>query len=174
MFFPDDIWLDVLLRGTILTIIALLFVVFTIRIVGLRSLSKMTNFDFVSTVATGSLLASAATVSEWPAFVQCLVAIVFLFAGQFVLAKMRKSTDDIENVLSNKPRLLMRDGVMNEEALKAARVTKSDVIAKLRESNALDFDKVRAVILESTGDISVLHGDHFDDRLLENVRGFDD
>ena len=87
---------------------------------------------------------------------------------------MRKSTDDIENVLSNKPRLLMRDGVMNEEALKAARVTKSDVIAKLRESNALDFDKVRAVILESTGDISVLHGDHFDDRLLENVRGFDD
>ena len=174
MFFPDAIWPDIALRGFILTIIALLFVVFTIRVVGLRSLSKMTNFDFVSTVATGSLLASAATVSEWTAFVQCLLAIAVLFVGQFTLAKLRKTTDDIENVLSNKPRLLMRDGVMNEEALKASRVTKSDVIAKLRESNALNFDKVRAVILESTGDISVLHGDEFDDRLLENVRGFDD
>ncbi len=174
MFFPDNIVLDVALRGSVLTIIALLFVVFTIRMVGLRSLSKMTNFDFVSTVATGSLLASAATVSEWPAFLQCLLAIVVLFVAQFVLAKLRKTTDDIENVMSNRPRLLMRDGVMNEKALKAARVTKSDVIAKLRESNALDFDQVRAVILESTGDISVLHGDHFDDRLLENVRGFED
>ena len=173
MFFPDDILLDVAVRGVVLTVVALIFVVFTIRIVGLRSLSKMTNFDFVSTVATGSLLASAATVSEWPAFIQCLVAIMFLFVAQYVLAKMRKSTDNVENVLSNKPMLLMRDGVMDEAALKSARVTKSDVIAKLRESNALSLDKVRAVVLESTGDISVLHGDTFDDRLLDNVQGFD-
>ncbi|WP_022671771.1 DUF421 domain-containing protein [Novosphingopyxis baekryungensis] len=173
MFFPDDILLDVAVRGIVLTVVALIFVVFTIRIVGLRSLSKMTNFDFVSTVATGSLLASAATVSEWPAFIQCLVAIMFLFVAQYVLAKMRKSTDNVENVLSNKPMLLMRDGVMDEAALKSARVTKSDVIAKLRESNALSLDKVRAVVLESTGDISVLHGDTFDDRLLDNVQGFD-
>lgn len=172
MFFPDDILLDVAVRGIVLTVVALIFVVFTIRIVGLRSLSKMTNFDFVSTVATGSLLASAATVSEWPAFIQCLVAIMFLFVAQYVLAKMRKSTDNVENVLSNKPMLLMRDGVMDEAALKSARVTKSDVIAKLRESNALSLDKVRAVVLESTGDISVLHGDTFDDRLLDNVQGF--
>ena len=173
MFFPDDILLDVAVRGIVLTVVALIFVVFTIRIVGLRSLSKMTNFDFVSTVATGSLLASAATVSEWPAFIQCLVAIMFLFVAQYVLARMRKSTDNVENVLSNKPMLLMRDGVMDEAALKSARVTKSDVIAKLRESNALSLDKVRAVVLESTGDISVLHGDTFDDRLLDNVQGFD-
>ncbi|MDE0931992.1 MAG: DUF421 domain-containing protein [Novosphingopyxis baekryungensis] len=173
MFFPDDILLDVAVRGIVLTVVALIFVVFTIRIVGLRSLSKMTNFDFVSTVATGSLLASAATVSEWPAFIQCLVAIMFLFVAQYVLAKMRKSTDNVENVLSNKPMLLMRDGVMDEAALKSARVTKSDVIAKLRESNALSLDKVRAVVLESTGDISVLHGETFDDRLLDNVQGFD-
>jgi uncharacterized membrane protein YcaP (DUF421 family) len=82
MFFPDDILLDVAVRGIVLTVVALIFGVFTIRVVGLRSLSKMTNFDFVSTVATGSLLASAATVSEWPAFIQCLVAIMFLFVAQ--------------------------------------------------------------------------------------------
>ena len=98
---------------------------------------------------------------------------MFLFVAQYVLAKMRKSTDNVENVLSNKPMLLMRDGVMDEAALRSARVTKSDVIAKLRESNALSLDKVRADVLESTGDISVLHGDTFDDRLLDNVQGFD-
>ena len=172
MFFPDSEWLDLCARGLILTTVALLFVVVSIRIIGLRSLSKMTPFDFVSTVATGSLLASAATVSKWTAFAQCLLAIAALFAGQYVLAKSRKNIDGADDVVSNQPRLLMRDGVMDEEAMKAARVTKGDVIAKLRETNALELDRVRAVVLESTGDISVLHGDSVDERLLENVRGY--
>lgn len=172
MFFPDSEWLDVLARGVILTMIALGFVVVAIRVVGLRSLSKMTPFDFVSTVATGSLLASAATVSEWPAFLQCLIAIAALFAAQYLLARARKNVDGVDDVISNQPRLLMRDGVMDEEAMRAARVTKGDVIAKLRECNALELDQVRAVVLESTGDISVLHGERFDERLLEDVRGY--
>jgi hypothetical protein len=33
----------------------------------------------------------------------------------------------------------------------------------------LSFDEVRAVVLETTGDVSVLHGDHLDDALLNDV-----
>lgn len=35
----------------------------------------------------------------------------------------------------------------------------------------MDFSEVRAVVLETTGDISVLHGDHLSERLLKGVRG---
>ena len=65
-------------------------------------------------------------------------------------------------------------GIMNvEDAMRRARVTKADVIGKLREANVLRLEEVRAVILEVTGDISVLHGDPdegVDDLLLEGVR----
>ena len=56
----EDTVLDIAARGIILSAGAIVWVVILIRINGLRSLSKMTNFDFVMTVALGSLVAGAA------------------------------------------------------------------------------------------------------------------
>ena len=58
--------------------------------------------------------------------------------------------------------------------LKHSRIEKSQLIAKLREANVLDFNQVEAVVLESTGDISVLHktkeGIELNKQLLDGVR----
>ena len=72
--------------------------------------------------------------------------------------------------MQNQPALLMKDGVILHAALKATRVAETDLIAKLREANVLDFTQVRAVVLETTGDISVIHGDSCSDELLQGVR----
>ena len=48
-------------RGFVLTAVAVLWTVLLVRIVGLRAFSKMTSFDFVATIATGSLIAQAGT-----------------------------------------------------------------------------------------------------------------
>ncbi|HBQ93026.1 MAG TPA: DUF421 domain-containing protein, partial [Erythrobacter sp.] len=34
----------------------------------------------------------------------------------------------------------------------------------------LDYGQVRAVVLETTGDVSVLHGDHLEETIVENVK----
>ena len=54
MFFDDAI-LDALAKGAILSALGLFWIIFLVRVVGLRSFSKMTNFDFVMTVAMGSV-----------------------------------------------------------------------------------------------------------------------
>ena len=54
-----------------------------------------------------------------------------------------------------------------EDNLAAARVEKTQLIAKLREANVIKFDQIRAVVLESTGDISVLHVSEDSDCKLE-------
>jgi len=41
---------------------------------------------------------------------------------------------------------------------------------KLREANAVKMEDVQAVVLETTGDISVLHGDHLEPEVLDSVR----
>ena len=168
MFF-EETWLDIFARGIILSAIGLVWVTLLIRIVGLRSLSKMTNFDFVMTVALGSVLAAAATADKWQVFAQCLVAMAGLFLIQFVTSKIRKQSDAVEDAIQNRPIFLYKDGAFCEDAMKTARVTKSDVVAKMREANCLSLDKAQAVILEATGDVSVLHGDGFDDRIVEGV-----
>lgn len=168
MFF-DEKWLDIIARGSILTALALVWIVLMIRIVGLRSLSKMTNFDFVMTVALGSLLAGASQVTKWGDFFQIVVGIVVLFAMQVAAALLRRSSDKVEAAIQNTPVYLMRDGVIDEDALSKTRVARSDLIAKLREANVLHFSEVRAVVLEATGDVSVLHGDSLDERLTQDV-----
>ena len=168
MFFENTL-LDLVARGFALAAMGIFWVVVLIRLNGLRSLSKMTNFDFVMTIALGSLLATAAGADSWQVFGQSLAAQAALFFVQWGTAKLRRSSDTIETVMQNAPVFLMRDGQFCEDALDTTRVAKSDVIAKLREANALDLDKVHAVVLETTGDVSVLHGDRLDERLIENV-----
>jgi uncharacterized membrane protein YcaP (DUF421 family) len=169
MFFENTL-LDLVARGFALAAMGIFWVVVLIRLNGLRSLSKMTNFDFVMTIALGSLLATAAGADSWQVFGQSLVAQAALFFVQWGTAKLRRSSDAIETAMQNAPIFLMRDGEFCEDALDETRVAKSDVIAKLREANALELAKVKAVILETTGDVSVLHGDNLDERLIENVR----
>lgn len=167
----DNITLDLLIRSIALTMIGVLWVIGLVRLVGLRSFSKMTSFDFVITVASGSLLAGAAQASSWSTFGQAILALTAIFAVQWFIARARKESDTFEDALQNEPIILMRNGTIDENALTQTRVARSDLIAKLREANVLQFQSVRAVVLETTGDISVLHGEDLEDALLEGVRG---
>lgn len=168
MFF-EETWLDLLARAVVLSAIGMTWVTAVIRVIGLRSLSKMTNFDFVVTVASGSLLAGAVQASEWAAFAQALLALAALFGLQYLVANLRQSSKAFEEAIQNGPIFLMYEGKFCDEALETSRVAKDDVIAKLREANVLRMDQVRAVVLETTGDISVLHGDCLEDALVDGI-----
>jgi uncharacterized membrane protein YcaP (DUF421 family) len=169
MFVENEI-LDALMRGSLLSFFGLSWIILLVRIVGLRSFSKMTNFDFVMTIAIGSLLAGASQSSGWTGFLQSLAAMASLFAVQYSVARLRQVSERFEAVVQNEPVLLMKDGVMLKDALRQTRVDRDDLLAKLREANALDMSQIRAVVLETTGDISVLHGGNVDPELLGGLK----
>lgn len=168
MFFDEPI-MDALAKGALLSAFGLCWIILLVRIVGLRSFSKMTNFDFVMTVAMGSLLAGASQAETWPGLVQILTAMASLFATQFVVAKLRLKSPGFDALVQNTPELLVKDGVILQDALRRTRVSEEDLIAKLREANALELSSVRAAVLETTGEVSVLHGEHVDDRLFKGL-----
>jgi uncharacterized membrane protein YcaP (DUF421 family) len=125
---------------------------------GLRSFSKMSSFDFAITVALGSLIASTVLTPD-PPLLLAVVALAALYAVQMGVAKARERSEAVANAVDNAPLLLMAGREVLHENLRRAKVTESDVRAKLREANVLSLDHVHAVVLESTGDVSVLHGD---------------
>ena len=161
---------DTAARSFVLTTAALLWVVGLVRLVGLRSFSKMTAFDFVATIAMGSLLAAAAASNSWQTFAQVVLAMLVLLAGQALLAALRRRSKRLRNIIGNTPVLLMENGVFCESALRLTRVAREDVLAKIRTANALKLSDIRAVVLENTGDISVLHGGAVDEQILGGVR----
>ncbi|MDT7856563.1 DUF421 domain-containing protein [Rubrivirga sp. S365] len=126
-----------------------------VRLVGLRSFSKMTSVDFALTITTGAVLAST-LLNQSPPLLQGVVALAALFALQAAASWGRRHG---LSVLDNEPLVLMAGAEVLEDNLKRAGVTKADLRGKLREANVLTLDQVRAVVFETTGDISVLHGD---------------
>jgi uncharacterized membrane protein YcaP (DUF421 family) len=157
-------------RGLILTGVAVLWTILLVRIVGLRAFSKMTASDFVTTIATGSLIAQAGTRSDWTEFVQSLAAIAGVFLIQWLLGKARLSSEGFQSLITNKPVLLMQDGEFIEAAMSHTRVSRSSIMEKLRAANVASPSDVKAVVLETTGNISVMQDKDFDERLLEGVQ----
>lgn len=128
------------------------------RLAGLRSFSKMSGFDFAITVAIGSVIAGT-VMAKTPPLAQGVGALVALFAAQMALATLRSTYSGLTQFIDNSPRLVMvREHILADQ-LKAAKMTESDLWAKLREANILRLDQVEVVIAESTGDVSVLHHD---------------
>lgn len=144
------------------------------RLTGLRSFSKMSSFDFTLTVAIGSLIATV-VLSEDPPLLQGGFALAMLFAIQFCVSFLRSRSVSFAHIVDNDPLLLMAGDTVLHDNLRAARVTVNDLRAKLREANVIHPDEVRAVVMETTGDISVLHarpeGADLALGLLEDVRG---
>lgn len=139
-----------------------------VRLAGLRAFSKMSSYDFAVTVSFGSVLAGT-VLQPSVTLDQGLLALASLFAVQWIIGYVRDRVGAVERLVDNRPTLLMRDGAMLRGNMAAARVTEDDLRSKLREANVLDPSEVRAAVLETTGDLTVMHGDHLDPALLDGV-----
>lgn len=152
------------------TIITYAAIIAFVRLAGLRSFSKMSASDFAMTLAVGSLFASTIS-SPSPTVFVTLVALAVLFAGQWIFAYLRVRSDGFSAAVDNRPLLLMRGAHILDANMKRANVSREDLFAKLREANVLRYEQIHAVVFETTGDISVLHGeeDSFHSDMLTGV-----
>ena len=144
------------------------------RLSGLRSYSKMTTFDFVVTIATGSIMASALLLPD-VSVPDAVLALALLFILQIIVSKLRLKSKFFANLVTNRPILLVKDGKILEENLEKSRISKRDIYAQLRLSSVNHIRNVQAVILETTSDFSIIMKDNegegnIDEELLEGVR----
>lgn len=152
-------WIETTLSASLMAILSTIGIyvalIFLTRISGVRSFSKLSSFDFAITVAIGSLLAST-IISKDPPLLLAIVALSSLFAIQMLVASLRNN-NFVSKLVNNKPLLLMKGDVMLIRNMRKGQVSQPDLLAKLREANVLKVDQIQAVIMETTGDISVLH-----------------
>jgi len=157
---------DELLMVVVSAVVTYIVILVYTRLTGLRSFSKMSAADFAMTVAVGSLFASTIS-SASPSLAIGIVSLATLYAGQWILAWLRRKFHWFSELVDNEPLLLMAGDKMIDDNLRKANVTRADVYGKLREANALNYGQVLAVIFETTGDISVLHSSDPDKATIE-------
>ena len=152
LFFSS--WLSVG-RIVFTTILAYLALVLMLRVSGKRTLAKMNAFDLIVTVALGSCLASVA-ITKSVKLVDGLAGILTLVALQYAIAWLSVRSKQVRKLVKSEPRLLFHNGQFLEGALRAERVTKSEVRSAARSSGHLSMRQVAAVVLETDGTFSVM------------------
>jgi len=135
-------------------------IIFT-RLAGKRSFSKMSSFDFAMTVAVGSIIATT-VLSSSVSLLEGVVGLAAVYILQF-LAALSRRLKIFQKIIDNEPLLLMKGEEILHENLRKAHVTEADLRSKLREANVLQLSQVKAVIFETTGDISVLHSENMEE-----------
>ncbi|XHC24501.1 YetF domain-containing protein [Phycisphaerales bacterium ac7] len=145
--------------------------VFLLRISGKRTLSKMNAFDLVITVAFGSTLATI-LLSTDVALAEGVAALALLIALQFIVAWSASRWAFVDHIVKAEPVMVYHRGRFLTSTMRRERVTRSEILAAIRGENNASTTEVESVVLETTGDFSVIRKDAHasEDDALDEVR----
>lgn len=152
MFFDD--WFG-LLRILIIGFFIYIALILLLRVAGKRMLSKWNAFDFVVTIALGSILASV-VLSKGLAFADGFAALGLLIGMQFVITWLSVRFDWVENLIKSEPTLLLDKGELLRETMKNKRVSEAEVLTAIRSQGIGVIEDVAAVVLETDGTLSII------------------
>ena len=131
------------------------FVVVLLRTSGKRTLSKLNAFDFVATIALGSIFASVAVSRSLPVS-EGIVALATLVGLQFLVSAIASRWPPTRKALTSAPAALLVHGKLHEGALSSSRVSRDEIAAAVRKEGYGSFEAVDYVVLETDGSFSVI------------------
>ena len=149
-----DNW-DSVLHTLIVGTLGYIAMIFLLRISGKRTLSKWNSFDFIATIAFGSILASI-FLSKDTSLVQGVLAIALLILLQYIITWISVRSNIFKGWVKGEPTLLLFHGELQHNAMRHQRVTEGEVLAALRQKGLAALEDAEAVILETDGSFSVI------------------
>ena len=149
-----DTWLQVA-RVAGAAAVAYVSLIVVLRMSGKRTLATLNAFDFVVTVALGSVLATIALAPE-VAVVEGIAAFVILIGLQFVVAWIATRNDMFRSSVKSQAVTLVRDGELMHDAIRAERLHPEEIHQAIRRSGVGGLEMIAAVVAETDGTLSVV------------------
>lgn len=137
------------------TILLYLLVFLVIRLIGKRQISDLQPFDLIMTLLIADLASEPASDVSIP-LLYGVVPILALFLMQRLIAFLALKNSRLRMLICGSPLVLVKDGLVQCDALYGARYTVSDLLEQLRTKDIFDISDVSYAILETNGALSVL------------------
>ena len=136
------------------TICLYLILIAVVRIMGKRQIGEMEASEFVVTMLVANLAAIPMQDGGIPLY-SGLVPILTVLGVELVLSSLSLRSIRLRRLLCGKPVILIENGRILQENLRATRVTLDELMGHLREKDVLDIQTVQYAILETNGNLSV-------------------
>ena len=136
-------------------IVVYLFLLVVFRVFGRRELGQLTGFDIIVLLTISNILQNSMIGNDNSVSGGLIGAGVLLVANltlAFIVFRSRRA----ERLVEGRPRILIRDGVLDRDEITKELLTEQDLIAAVHREGLESFSEVRWAIAEPNGMISVI------------------
>jgi len=122
---------------------------------GKRQIGELEPVDLVVALMISELAALPMGDNRIP-LIYALVPITTLVFLQMVTSFLELKSERFRSLLSGKPSIIIKDGIVNIQELKHLRYNLDDLLSELRLKGYFNLNEIHFAILETDGDISVV------------------
>ena len=137
------------------TLILYIAVTIAIRLMGKRQIGDMQPNELVVTLLISEIAAIPLQDTEQPVFVG-IAAIFMLVFLEIIISILALKSFFVRKIFSGKSVIIIKNGVIDQQAMRDVRMTVVDLIELLRGQNVFNINEVAFAVLEVNGNLSVL------------------
>jgi uncharacterized membrane protein YcaP (DUF421 family) len=126
-----------------------------VRLMGKRQIGELQMTEFISAVMLSEAAVFPITDRDIP-LLYGLLPLIVISSIEVILALLCRKYTPVRHLLEGKPILLVENGQYKEENLTRTRISREEVDSQIRVFGLENVSQVEKVILEPTGQMSVL------------------
>jgi len=135
------------------TILLYALVIFAVRLMGKKQLGELQPSELVTTILISNIATLALEDPDLPLLSGIIPILAIVCLDVFITVGALKA-DRFRRLVTGNPRVLIRDGVIDQREMKNLRFTTQDLMESARDSGIFDISKVQYAIVETTGKIN--------------------
>lgn len=137
------------------TLLILLFLLLVARILGRRTLSELTFYDFVIGLVIGHIGGAVITVLEFTIW-HGVTALITMTLWVLALNTLALKSIPARKLIEAEPLMVIHHGKILEDNLKKRYYNVNDLLEMLREQGNFDPNQIEVALLEPDGQLSVM------------------
>jgi uncharacterized membrane protein YcaP (DUF421 family) len=135
------------------TVIVYIIVVFSLRIMGKRQLGELQPSELVVTILVSNLATLSIEDTNVP-LLGSVLPIFMLVICEVTVSILILKSNGARKLISGNPRIVIRDGQIDQKEMRNLRWTIDDLMEQLRGIGIFDVNEVSFAIVETSGNLS--------------------
>lgn len=140
--------------GFLRALILYMIVIFSVRLMGKRQIGELQPSELVITILVSNIATLPLEDFSIP-LMMGIVPILSLVCFEVLMSWGTLKWRRLRRIVSGSPKIIVRDGKIDQHVLRELRFSLDDLMTSLRGSGVFDVAEVQFAIVETTGSISV-------------------
>ena len=137
------------------TLLVYIFLIFIMRLMGKRQIGELEVTDLVATLLLSEIASLPITDPNIPVL-HALIPMIVLLSLEVFSSYILLRAPRLKKILSASPTILIKDGVLDQAALTATRLSIEELMSEIRQQGFCSLACVWYAILEKDGQLTIL------------------